>query len=552
MQVLTGSDLKKIFTVAAQKLVESKERVNALNVFPVPDGDTGTNMALTLQAAVQELDKIDTNDIDKVAASIARGSLMGARGNSGVILSQYFRGFSEGLGKGKEASGKQLAGAFAQASKTTYKAVMKPVEGTMLTVGRAIAEACTAAVNEQEDLSPAEVWRIGIEAGQVALDNTPNILPVLKQAGVVDAGGEGLLVALFGGYQALTGEVDVRIEEAPVKSSMPAESVTLIDGKLVNKYCTEFLIKGTNLDTEQIREKLDPKGESLLVVGESDLLKIHIHTDYPGQVLDICGEFGDLTEIEIDNMKLQNESLMESDSNVVEFPVDKTLNATPVIEEEKETGVVAVVPGDGLAEIFTSLGVDKVITGGQTMNPSTEELVNAVESVNAKSVVILPNNKNVVFSAEQVKEFVDKDVEVIVTKTIPQGISALMGYAAHQELAENVETMQEGVEHVKSGEITYAVRSTKAGDLEIEEADFIGLAEGKIVVAGQSLTDVGLDLLDQLVKEDSSLISIFTGNEQDLAEAEEFKNIVQERFSDCEVELYEGGQPLYYYIFSVE
>lgn len=561
LQVLTGSDLKKIFSVAAQALVAAKERVNALNVFPVPDGDTGTNMALTLQAAVRELDKLDTDDVSIVAASIARGSLMGARGNSGVILSQYFRGFSDGLAKVKHANGEHIAKAFDQASKTTYKAVMKPVEGTMLTVGKGIAEACKEAVAEQEDLSAVEVWRIGMEAGKKTLANTPNILPVLKQAGVVDAGGEGLLVALDGAYRALIGKADDLISKANSVSQAEqlvsdfqdqSEGIGRIEGDLVNKYCTEFFIKGDNLEIDQIRTKLDPKGDSLLVVGEADLVKIHIHTDRPGLVLDICSELGDLTDIKIDNMKLQNEHFTENENNVVEFPVDKMLDAALESEDPKETGIVAVVPGDGLAEIFTSLGVDKVIAGGQTMNPSTEELVRAVEEVNAESVVILPNNKNVVFSAQQVKEFVDKNVEVVVTKTIPQGISALMGYSSHLDLQENLEAMQDGVQQVQSGEITYAVRSTKAGELQIEEQDFIGLAEGKIVVAGQSLNTVGLQLLDNLVDEDSSLISIYTGDEQGQAAAEEFKALVQEKHPDCEVELYEGGQPLYYYILSVE
>lgn len=549
LQVITGADLKKMFSVAAQVLSDQKDRVNALNVFPVPDGDTGTNMALTLKSAIRELDNLKSDDISKVAAAIARGSLMGARGNSGVILSQFFRGFSDGLAKLKTANGKELAFAFQQASKTTYKAVMKPVEGTMLTVGRAIAEASIKAV-EQQELRPDQVWEIGLNAGKTALANTPNILPVLKEAGVVDAGGEGLIVALEGAYRCLIGEIDYTLDEIVVQDGIDQEVISRIKGELKNKYCTEFIIKGNNLDVNQIRKKLEPKGDSLLVVGESDLIKIHIHTDGPGQILDICTKLGDLTDIKIDNMQLQNETISQAAGNIVTFPTDKIAN-TPV-DEPKEIGIVAVVPGQGLAEIFLSLGVDKIIPGGQTMNPSTEELIQAVEEVNADSVIILPNNKNVIFSAEQVKEFVDKKVEVIRCKTIPQGIAALIGFGNHMDFEQNVNAMKEGMEHIYSGEITYAVRSTKAGELNIEEQDFIGLADGKIVAAGQSLNQVGMQVLASLVKESSSLISIYFGDNIITDEAEAFSTLVKEKYKECEVELYSGGQPLYYYILSVE
>jgi len=553
VDVLNGVEFKRIITAAAQVLAESKEQINALNVFPVPDGDTGTNMALTLQSALRELDNLETESISKVAQAIARGSLMGARGNSGVILSQYFRGFSDGLGKLKAANGRQLAKAFDQASKRTYKAVMKPVEGTMLTVGRVIAEACSAAC-ENEELSPVEVWKVAVQAGTKALENTPNILPVLKQAGVVDAGGKGLLVALEGAYKALVGEIDVSDRPAPVQEQIQ-EGITRIEGVLVNKYCTEFLIKGERLDVDQIRSQLEPKGESLLVVGDQQVVKIHIHTDHPGQVLEYCTGIGDLTDIKIDNMQFQNEMITDepemqnhnglSNSN-------NTIISRNSSTEKKPIGVVAVVPGNGLAEIFTSLGVDVALYGGQTMNPSTEELVRAVEEVNADAVIILPNNKNVIFSAQQVKEFIDKRVEVIATTTVPQGVAAMVGFAEHLDLEANLQAMEEEVANVRSGEITFAVRSTKAGELSIEEQDYIGLADGKIVAAGQSLTDVGLTLLDNLVDDDSSLISIYYGDDLDPEAAELFKQEVANRFGHCEVELYQGGQPLYFYIISVE
>ncbi len=555
LQVLNGLDLKRIITVAAQVLDDAKEEVNALNVFPVPDGDTGTNMALTLKSAIRDLDNLDTENISKVAATIARGSLMGARGNSGVILSQYFRGFSDGLANLQTANGPQLARAFDLAAKTTYKAVMKPVEGTMLTVGRAVAEACMKAV-EKEDLSPEEVWRIGIEAGAAALNNTPNILPVLKEAGVVDAGGKGLLLALEGAYKALIGEIDLTAEKPAETVGPVQEGITRIAGVLKNKYCTEFLIKGSNLNADQIRQAIESKGDSVLVVGDEQVVKVHIHTDHPGQVLEYCGQLGDLTEIAIDNMKLQNEMItddkLQQNNNVVSFPLNKVNQTATHNGETKPIGIVAVVPGDGLSEIFTSLGVDYVIHGGQTMNPSTEEIVHAVEQINAEAVIILPNNKNVIFSAQQAKDLCAKRVEVVATRTIPQGIAAMVGFAEHLSLDENLAAMEQELENVRSGEITFAVRSTKAGEIDIEEQDYIGLAEGKIVTAGRSLTAVGLELLDNLVDEDSSLISIYVGDNQDMQAAEEFKALVEEKFDFCKVELYHGGQPLYFYIMSVE
>lgn len=549
MQVLTGIDLKRIITVAAQYLNESKDKVDALNVFPVPDGDTGTNMALTLSTAIRELDNLADDKISTVASAIARGSLMGARGNSGVILSQFFRGFSDGLANLTEATGRQLAEAFDMASQTTYKAVMKPVEGTMLTVGRELAAACLEATAEQE-LTPIEVWALAVEAGRKSLANTPNILPILKQAGVVDAGGEGLMVVFEGAFKALKGEI---IEVSPVQivtSATPVkEGISRIEGDLVNKYCTEFIIKGSNLDQEEIRATLQPLGESMLVVGDSDVVKVHIHTDRPGKVLDYCTGLGNVTEIAIDNMLLQNESITENE-NVLVFPNAPTV--PPVPAEKKPIGLVAVVPGAGLAEIFMSLGVDKIVTGGQTMNPSTEELVNAVEEVNADAVIILPNNKNVIFAAQQVKELVDRPVEVVPTRSVPQGIGALMGFGLHLDLEENLAAMESAMEEVKTGEVTYAVRSTKAGDLEIEEHDIIGLAEGMIAVAGKSVNEVALMLLEELVDEDSSVISIYVGDNQDLADAEEFRATVEESFPDCDVEMHKGDQPLYYYIMSVE
>ncbi len=557
MQVITGSDLKIMVSAAAESLHNERDRINALNVFPVPDGDTGTNMALTLKAALKELDSLEDAPIHRIAAAVARGSLMGARGNSGVILSQFFRGFSDGLAKIDQATGSDVARAFVQASETTYKAVMKPVEGTILTVGKAIADACTAAVTNG-DHSAENVWQIGLDAGKVSLADTPNILPILKQAGVVDAGGEGLIVALEGALRAFRGEVPLLITGAEDEQERGKENnvvevhnegISRIEGKLVNKYCTEFLIKGTDLQVDHIRNSLESKGDSMLVVGESYLVKVHIHTDHPGQVLDFCGKLGDLDDIKIDNMKMQNENITLETDNVINFP-SGIQNVE--MEPPKAIGIVAVVPGQGLADIFVSLGVDKIVAGGQTMNPSTAELVKAVEGVNAEAVIILPNNKNVIFSAQQVNDLVDKKVEVVATRTIPQGIGGLMNFTDEEPLETNVTDMEKGVKQVKTGEVTYAVRSTIAGDLQIEEQDIIGLVEGKIAIAGQSVDQVSLDLLKTMVDEDSSIISIYAGDNRTQRESESFHSQVQTAFPDLDVELYQGGQPLYYYILSVE
>jgi len=536
---------------AAQNLTNEKDRVNALNVFPVPDGDTGTNMALTLTAAVKELDKIDSTNINKMTGAVARGSLMGARGNSGVILSQFFRGFSDGLvNTTTTANGEDLARALQKASETTYRAVMKPVEGTILTVGKQAAKAATEAF--EEGAGAEKVLAKAVTAAKKALANTPNILPVLKEAGVVDAGGQGLVCILEGFLVGLRndGDLDFSAVQVAESTSEPVEQgISRIEGVLVNKYCTEFLILGDGIDTEKVKNTLEPKGDSMLVVGDGGVVKIHVHTDHPGEVLEYCSSLGNLTDIKIENMQLQNEHYTDESnlaSNVISFP-------QPTKEKtHKPLGVVAVVPGEGLAEIFTSLGVDVVVTGGQTMNPSTEELVQAVNQVNADSVIILPNNKNVIFSAQQVKELTSKGVGVVPTRSVPQGIAALMSLHPEGLLADNVVTMEQGMKQVKTGEITYAVRATVAGDLQIEEQDIIGLAEGKIAVAGRSISTVTQELIEKLVDDDTTIISLYCGDNHDFGEAQEFAASLEAIYPDCDIELYEGGQPLYYYIVSVE
>lgn len=557
MDVITGLAFKNMLVAAARRLEQQKESVNALNVFPVPDGDTGTNMSLTLNAAVKEVEQAGMVEVKRLASLLTRGSLMGARGNSGVILSQFFRGFSDGLNQVEgDITAADLANAFVTASQTTYRAVMKPVEGTMLTVARVAAE--YAAQANEKGATAQQVMEAALEGARQALADTPKILPVLKQAGVVDAGGQGLVCIFEGflaGITASPEELAELLESAApqvVEAGRPGAAAQVS----VNKYCTEFIIIGTGIDQDRVRKDLESKGDSMIVVGDGDVVKVHIHTDHPGEVLEYCARLGDLTEIAIDNMKLQNQEFSSHEENhrldysgadnVVDFP-DLSNQGEP-----KPLGVVAVVPGEGLAEIFRSLGVDYVVAGGQTMNPSTEDLVKAVNSINAEAVIILPNNKNVIFSAQQVRELVEKPVRVVPTRSVPQGISAMMYFVGEDSLDDNATAMEDGMREVKTGEVTYAVRSTVAGDLHIEERDIIGLVEGKIAVVGATPTAVTLDLVRKMVDEDSSVISVYYGADQDAQGAEELHELLCEEYPECEVEVYPGGQPLYYYIVSVE
>ena len=557
MDAISAITLKNMLLVAAHNLDQQKDMVNALNVFPVPDGDTGTNMSLTLNSALKELDRGDISKIPLLTSLLARGSLMGARGNSGVILSQFFRGFSDGLADVKnDASGEDVARALVSASKTTYRAVMKPVEGTMLTVARVASEYAQEA--SEEGANAVDVIRAALKGAQESLANTPNILPVLKEAGVVDAGGQGL-VCIFEGF--LTGlttspeDLEEQLAQPITPALEEAERPRLDQEVMVNKYCTEFIILGDDIDPSYVRGELESQGDSMIVVGDAGVVKVHIHTDHPGQVLQFCSELGNLTEIAIDNMFLQNQDFAQhSENHHLDYGPENAggSSQTEALGQPKPVGIVAVVAGEGLAEIFRSLGVDHVVTGGQTMNPSTEDLVTAVNSVHAESVIILPNNKNVIFSAQQVKELVEKKVGVVPTRSAPQGISALMYFVADDSLEENVEAMEGSMREVKTGEVTYAVRSTVAGDLQIEERDIIGLAEGKIAVVGASPDLVALDLLRGMIDDQSTVISIYFGAEKTEEEAVELRTILSEEYPDCEIEVYSGGQPLYYYIVSVE
>lgn len=560
LEFIDGALLKQMIQASSSWLSVNKGGVDALNVFPVPDGDTGTNMSLTLQSAAREAEKVDSNSVGKVAQALAQGSLMGARGNSGVILSQLFRGFAQAV-EGKEClNAKEFAAALKSAYQQAYRAVMKPVEGTMLTVAR---EAATAAVEEaKKNADIVAVAQVFLLEGNRSLAKTPQLLPVLKEAGVVDAGGKGLLVAWEGAIKILKGgQIDWELvaEDQAKKARGASERLGLseqtIEESLKYKYCTEFLVRGKNLNLEQIRAKLEPRGDSLLVVGDSNLAKVHIHTNNPGWVLEYCGALGDLLEIDINNMAEQNANFdrraSETDSEVSTLLEDDPESFANVVED-RQVSVVSVVAGNGLERIFRSLGVDSIIHGGQTMNPSTQDLLEAVESCQSDQVIILPNNGNVVLTAQQVPQLTKKKVVVIPTKSIPQGIGALLAFDPSKKIEENEANMASSFATVKTGEVTYAIRNSRYNGVEIEEKDIIGLLDGEIRTVGKTTKEVTSELIQVMLDEDSELISLYYGADVSSAEAEELYKELVERFPDYEIELHYGGQPLYFYFISVE
>ena len=545
---ITGEDLKKSLVGSRDYLVLNKEMVNELNVFPVPDGDTGTNMSLTIISALKEAEHLDSfATVEEVSAAVSRGALMGARGNSGVILSQFFRGFAEGL-KGKEvATIKDLAFAFKKASDVTYKAVMKPTEGTILTVGRELSD--FAVKNAAKATDMRSFYESVIKAAEKSLDNTPNLLPVLKEQGVVDAGGKGLVVILQGALKAAKGETIEKIEDAELERKTPK---AFVDGEVEDDdiefaYCTEFLIKGDSDKAEEFKQKLIPLGDCLLVVGASGIIKTHIHTNNPGRVLEYASEIGMLQDIKIDNMRIQHKEKLFKDEEV-----EAAKGKNRFVEPTEEYAFVTVSIGDGLDEVFESLNADYIVKGGQTMNPSTEDLLKGVESTPGKNVFILPNNKNIQLAAEQVKELTKRNVKVIPTRSIPEGISAMLAFQPDTSFDENEEAMKEAISHVKSGQVTYAVRDTEISGKKIGEGDVIGIAHGDIVSVGSEVTEVACELIEELVNEDHSLITLYYGEDVDEEDGEKLLKELEEEYEDLDIELVYGGQPLYYYLVSLE
>ncbi|MFY9188644.1 MAG: DAK2 domain-containing protein [bacterium] len=532
---INGTMLQNMLRGATAVLERNKDRVNALNVFPVPDGDTGTNMYLTLTAALREAESV-SSPLSRVAMAASTGSLMGARGNSGVILSQFFRGVGIAWTDLDQAGSKEVAQAFVEATKTAYRAVMKPVEGTMLTVARfATKEALAAARQGGADVET--VLTAALTGARTALERTPSMLPVLREAGVVDAGGQGLVHILEGALASLSGQ-DVVVDKAGAElATVPETSESAVTSDLAFGYCTELLVKGLKLSDEAVKQKLMSLGDSLLVVGDGNALKVHIHTNHPGQVLEQLIAFGSLHDIKIDNMQEQKSQFEASLADTKEL---------------KSLGVVAVSLGSGIKSIFEGLGVDVVVSGGQTMNPSTEELLEAIARVPAASVLVLPNNKNVVLAAQQAQKLADGKVEVIPTRSIAQGIGAMVAFNPDVDMKSNIQAMNAAADKVITGEVTYAIRSTRINGQDIAAGDIMGLVNGKLEVVGKEVSEVSLEILDQMVQPASELITLFSGEKTTEEEAESLVAAVRERFSDCDVELHVGGQPLYYYLIAVE
>ena len=545
----------KMFLAGAKNLESKKEWINELNVFPVPDGDTGTNMTLTIMAAAKEVGAMETYEMEKVAKSISSGSLRGARGNSGVILSQLFRGLCKVIKEEKEIDVPVMAAALQKAVETAYKAVMKPKEGTILTVAKGGAKKAIAIADETEDL--VYFMQQVVAEMEIVLSKTPEMLPVLKEAGVVDSGGQGLLEVFHGMMDALEGkEIDYSIEGASAEAK-PVKISAQTEAEIKFGYCTEFIImleKEFSMETElEVKAYLESIGDSIVVVSDDDIVKIHVHTNDPGLAIQKALTFGSLTKIKIDNMREEHEEkLIKEASKLAEEEAKKAAEAKKA-EPRKEMGFISVSIGEGVGEIFKGLGVDYLIEGGQTMNPSTEDMLNAIDNVNAEHIFILPNNKNIILAANQAQALTeDKVIHVIPTKTVPQGITAMINFLPDLSAEENVEAMTESITTVKTGQVTYAVRDTKIDDKEIHEGNIMGIGDAGILAVGEELEATTLEMFKELVDDMSEIISIYYGEEVDEAVANELGEKVGEMFPECDVEVHFGGQPIYYYVVSVE
>jgi len=549
--------LSKMFLAGAKNLENKKEWINELNVFPVPDGDTGTNMTMTIMAAAREVKALPEDaDMMTICKAISSGSLRGARGNSGVILSQLFRGFTKGIREEKEITIPVFVAAFERAVETAYKAVMKPKEGTILTVAK--GGAMKAKELAEEGVTDLSTFFDGvIKHAEYVLDQTPEMLPVLKQAGVVDSGGQGLLQVLKGAYDAFLGkELDLNIETAKEVSAKQESSdrEAVKQAEIKYGYCTEFIIllsRNFNIRTEMdFKAYLESIGDSIVVVADDDVVKVHVHTNDPGLAIQKALKYGALSNMKIDNMRLEHQEKLFKMSEKEQ----KEQKAQEKTEEvRKETGFIAVSVGEGIHEIFKGLGVDHIIEGGQTMNPSTEDMLNAIEAVNADTIYILPNNKNIILAANQAQSLVkDKKIIVIPTKTVPQGITAVINYVPELGPEENAQSMQDEIHNVKTGQVTYAVRDTIIDDKEIKQGDYMGIGDAGILSVGADREEVTLKMVDEMVDEDAELISIYYGAEVEEVSAEQLKAEVLKKYPKCDIELQYGGQPIYYYIVSVE
>lgn len=557
METINARMLQQMFLSGAATLESNKEKINDLNVFPVPDGDTGTNMTMTINSAADEVRCIENPTMDNLSKAISTGSLRGARGNSGVILSQLFRGFCKEIKEHEELDMKAIVVAMQKATETAYKAVMKPKEGTILTVARGIAEKTVEEAERTNNI--AEAFENVLEHGEKVLASTPDMLPVLKQAGVVDSGGQGLLCVLYGCYDALTGKVsEFDITPATGDVASAATGAAFDDVDIEFGYCTEFIIKldkeFTEEDEDEFKSYLNSVGDSIVCVALDDIVKIHVHTNHPGEVFEKGLTYGQLSRMKVDNMREEHENKIISQSAVDKANEEKANEAveTPHVEL-KELGVLAVVPGDGLTEIFKGIGADATISGGQTMNPSTEDILNAVMKIPAKTVFVLPNNSNIILAATQADVLCDeKDIIVIPTKTIPQGISALVSFDPTGDADSNKDNMMEAIDCVLSGQVTYAVRDTQIDGHDVKKGDYIAINDEGLVASETDIKDSVIKMLDGMVSDDYELISIYYGSDVDEADAEAIAAIVEEKYSYLDVELEYGGQPVYYYIISVE
>ena len=561
--VIDGKLFKNMLVGAYQLMSQKYDIINQLNVFPVPDGDTGTNMSMTIMSAAREVSALEKPEMKALAKAISSGSLRGARGNSGVILSQLFRGFTKVIAEYDEINVQILSDSFQKAVETAYKAVMKPKEGTILTVAKGMSDRALELCDDTEDL--VYFCEEVIKEGDRVLDLTPEMLPVLKQAGVVDSGGQGLMQVMKGAMDALLGkEVDYTIEGAETIKKAPESTGTSYNieaqanQEIKFAYCTQFLIM---LDTpitlqqeNEFKSYLETIGDSIVVVADDEIVKVHVHTNDPGLAMQRGLTYGSLTTIIIENMKLERDekisALKEKEMQSAGIPEEKE---EKLAEPPKEMGFISVSIGEGINEIFKGLGVDYIIEGGQTMNPSTEDMLNAIEKVNAKTVFILPNNKNIILAANQAASLVeDKKIIVIPTKTIPQGITALINYIPDSTPEDNEQRMSSEISMVKTGQVTYAVRDTVIDDKEIKQDDFMGIGDSGILSVGQNLEPTVMDMMKQLVDEDSAIVSIYYGEDTKEEDANALGEKIGEAFPDVEIEVHYGGQPIYYYVISVE
>ena len=556
MEIITinAEVLAKMFLAGAARLEAKKEWINELNVFPVPDGDTGTNMTMTIMAAAREVAAIENPTMETIAKALSSGSLRGARGNSGVILSQLFRGFTKEIKEASEINVTILANAFTRATETAYKAVMKPKEGTILTVARGMADKAVELAIETDDI--VEFLEKVIEHGDYVLSQTPEMLPVLKQAGVVDSGGQGLMQVLKGALDGVLGKgipFDAVVAQTSQKAAPVGAARDDIDTADIKfGYCTEFIINVEHAydDDEELKFKafLESIGDSIVVVSDDDVVKVHVHTNNPGLAIERALTYGSLSRMKIDNMREEHNERLEMAASAA--PAQEAPKAE---EPRKEYGFIAVSVGEGLSEIFKGIGVDYMIEGGQTMNPSTEDMINAIDKVNADVIYIFPNNKNIILAAEQAKYLVeDKQIIVVPSKTIPQGIAAMISFSPEAGPEENLENMVEEMGRVHTGQITYAVRNTNIDGMEIREGDIMGIGDSGMLAVEQDVETAVLKTLERMVDEDSELISVYFGADVEEADAESLLEQIEEAYPDCEVELNNGGQPVYYYLLSVE